>query len=604
MVRPFAYAYLTDVDYTTYSYVYSFDGECAITPAIDYVISDELPKLYSLEGHGEAELPAEFQTQIEKENMELESFSLLNTDEIPEDADALLIYAPESDISAEEAELLEDYLENGGKLLVIAGPTEDGTLTNLYSVLESYGVEAADRLVVDTDREHYAFQQPYILLPDIQSGDITDPLIEAKYYAIFPLAQGLTITGSSATALLTTSDEAFSKAAGFQLDTYEKEDGDTDGPFSVAVSVDTGNDGQLIWFASSYFLDEMYNAYSSGANLDLAMNALSSLIGEREAVSIRSKSLSYNYLTISESAASMLKTWMIGVIPGAFVLYGVFTITYDEDGTSICADDVYFTDGKPLDTAVITEWLTALHELDLTNYVIYNVTDEELAAFGLDEPALTVTLDYSSSDEDENETDTGTLVLHLSQNPEELAAYNKAIENDADEIPDVTCYARVGDSQIVYSITQTEFDKLTAVSYDTLRHQKLFTADFDTVTSVDVTLEGETYTFTYTPPEDEDDEDAEGTWTYDNEKFDVYDLRTALRSLTAVSFTDEAPAGQEEISLVIHLDNEAFPTFTLTLYRYDGENCLAAVDGEPAAFVSRAQTVDLVEAVRARTLGA
>lgn len=318
--------YLTDVDYTTYSYVYSFDGEGAITSAIDYVISDELPKVYTLEGHGEAELPAEFRTQIEKENMELESFSLLNTDEIPEDANTLLICAPESDISSEEAGLLEDYLEDGGKLLVIAGPTENGTLTNLYSVLESYGVEAADGLVVDTDRAHYAFQQPYILLPDIQSNDITDPLIEAKYYAIFPLAQGLTITGSSAAALLTTSDEAFSKAAGFQLDTYEKEDGDTDGPFAVAVSVDTGNDGQLIWFASSYFLDEMYNAYSSGANLDLAMNALSSLIGEREAVSIRSKSLSYNYLTISESAASMLKTWMIGVIPGAFVVYGVFTV--------------------------------------------------------------------------------------------------------------------------------------------------------------------------------------------------------------------------------------------------------------------------------------
>ena len=318
--------YLTDVDYTTYSYVYSFDGEGAITSAIDFCVSDELPKVYLLEGHGEADLPAELQTQIEKENMELESFSLLNTDEIPEDADALLIYAPESDISEEEAALLEDYLDNGGKVLAMAGPTENGTLTKLYSVLAAYGVEAADGIVVESDRAHYAFQQPYILLPDIQSNDITDALIEAKYYAIFPLAQGLTITGSSATALLTTSDTAFSKAAGFQLDTYEKEEGDTDGPFAVAVSVDTGNDGQLIWFASSDFLDEMYNAYSSGANLDLAMNALSSLIGEREAVSIRSKSLGYNYLTISDSAASMLKTWMIGVIPGAFVVYGIFTV--------------------------------------------------------------------------------------------------------------------------------------------------------------------------------------------------------------------------------------------------------------------------------------
>ena len=318
--------YLTDVDYTTYSYVYSFDGEGAITSAIDYVISDELPKLYALEGHGESALPDEFQTQIEKENMELESFSLLNTDEIPEDADALLIYAPESDISAEEAERLEEYLENGGKLLTVAGPTENGTLTNLCGLLEAYGVEAADGIVVESDRGHYAFQQPYILLPDIASDDITDPLLEQNYYAIVPIAQGLTVTGSSATALLTTSDSSYSKAAGFRLETYEKEDGDTDGPFAVAVSVDTGNDGRMIWFSSSYFLDEMYNAYSSGANLDLAMNALSGLVGERDAVSIRSKSLSYNYLTIPESTASLLKLWMIGIVPAAFVLYGVFTV--------------------------------------------------------------------------------------------------------------------------------------------------------------------------------------------------------------------------------------------------------------------------------------
>ena len=280
-----------------------------------------------------------------------------------------------------------------------------------------------------------------------------------------------------------------------------------------------------------------------------------------------------------------------------------YTITYDEDGTSICADDMYFTDGKPLDTDNVNEWLTALMSLDLTDYVSYNVTDEELQTFGLDDSSLTVTIDYSSSDENGNETDSGTLVLHLSQNPEELAAYNEAVKNEADEIPDVTCYARVDESQIVYQITQTEFDELTAVSYDMLRHQKLFIADFDTVTSIDVTLEGETYTFTYTPSEDEDDEDAEGTWTYDGTEFDVYDLRTALRSLTSTGFTDEAPDGQEEISLTVHLDNEDFPTFALTLYRYDGESCIAAVDGEPAAFVSRSQTVDLVEAVRALTLG-
>ncbi len=317
--------YLTDVDYTTYSYVYSFDGEGAITSAIDYVVADELPKVYMLEGHGEESLSSEFETQIDKENIELDTISLLNTD-IPSDASALLIYAPQSDISKEEATILKDYIEDGGKLLVIAGPTENGTLTNLYSILEDYGVETTDGIVVESDRNYYAFQQPYILLPEISSSDITDPLLEENYYAIVPIAQGLKVSGDSVTTLLSTSSSSYSKVTGYAMTTYDKEDDDVDGPFAVAVLVDTDNDGQVIFFTSNYFLNEAYNAYSSGANLDLAMNALSSLIGEREAVSIRSKSLGYNYLTISESDASKLKMWMIGVIPVAFVLYGVMTV--------------------------------------------------------------------------------------------------------------------------------------------------------------------------------------------------------------------------------------------------------------------------------------
>ena len=52
--------YVEETSAYSYSYSTSFDGEGAITSAIDYVTSDDLPKLYLLEGHGEAELPATF----------------------------------------------------------------------------------------------------------------------------------------------------------------------------------------------------------------------------------------------------------------------------------------------------------------------------------------------------------------------------------------------------------------------------------------------------------------------------------------------------------------------------------------------------------------
>lgn len=323
--------YLVETD-NMYSYTYttSFDGEGAITSAIDYVVSEDLPQLYVLEGHGEAELPYTFSEQLGKENMEVTQLSLLTVDTVPEDADCIIIYSPASDISTEEKDMLADYVTEGGKLLVIAGPTKDDGLENLYSLLSDYGVEAQEGIIVEADRMHYAFQRPYILLPDMSSHAITDSLMEENYYPIMPTSRGLVVNGFSGngtvTELLTTSNESFSKTAGYELSTYDREEGDIDGPFAVAVSIESSNDGKIVWFASSGFLDDMYNAYSSGANVDMAMNALSSLIGEREAIAIRSKSLNYNYLTISESTGSLLKVTMIGVFPLCYLGIGLCVV--------------------------------------------------------------------------------------------------------------------------------------------------------------------------------------------------------------------------------------------------------------------------------------
>ncbi len=319
--------YLQETDMYSYTYTTDFDGEGAITSAIDYVVSEELPQLYVLQGHGEWELPATFADRVEKENIEVNTLSLLTVEAVPEEADALVIYAPESDISEDEAAKLADYVAGGGKLLVMAGPTESNSLDNLYGILADYGVEKAEGIVIEKNQDYYYYGYPYILLPQLNSHAVTDSLIAESYYAMLPLAGALSLSGSSGTAtvteLLTTSDSAFCKAAGFALQSYEKEEGDTDGPFALAVAIEDASGGEIIWFASSDFLQDYYNAYASGANVDLAMNALSRLVGETEAVAIRSKSLNYNYLTISASASSNLKILMIGIFPLAYLAVGV-----------------------------------------------------------------------------------------------------------------------------------------------------------------------------------------------------------------------------------------------------------------------------------------
>ena len=115
---------------------------------------------------------------------------------------------------------------------------------------------------------------PNMLLPNTESHAITDPLIEDRYYAIVPISQDMTVGSTSngtVTELMYTSDYTFSKLAGFELGTYEYEEGDIEGPFTIALTIDTNSGGQIVWFSASDFLNNMYNAYSSGANVDLAI---------------------------------------------------------------------------------------------------------------------------------------------------------------------------------------------------------------------------------------------------------------------------------------------------------------------------------------------
>ena len=323
------YQYDTGSYYTTGSVSQSFDGEGQITSAIDYVVSTDLPQVYLLSGHGEAALSETFADELERSNYEtVEDFSLLNVDAIPEECDVLLINAPTSDISDEELTMLRSYVQGGGKLVVLSGPQENADLPNLQALLSDYGVTVSDGVVVDTNRDYYAFTAPYVLMPEIESSDITDPLKDGDYHVIVPIGAGLTVGedngGATVTSLLKTSTDSFSKAAGYAMTTYDKEDGDIDGPFTLAVSVEDDNaGGRLLWVASDYLLDDMYNSYSSGANLDFVMNGLSWMIGNTDAVSIRSKSLDYNYLTISSSSAAWLKVCMIGIIPVGFLLLGL-----------------------------------------------------------------------------------------------------------------------------------------------------------------------------------------------------------------------------------------------------------------------------------------
>lgn len=269
-----------------------------------------------------------------------------------------------------------------------------------------------------------------------------------------------------------------------------------------------------------------------------------------------------------------------------------------ESPYTYCSEDVYFRqegeDLKPLDTNLVESYLSGIENLTLDNYMTYQAGTEDLSQYGLDAPELTVTVTYTPEEDEEGESQTFT--LHISRSPEERAAAENDTASEEDEEEEITAYARVGDSEIVYQITGESYEKLIAAGYDDLRHKEALTADFTQVTGLDITLEGTVYNLT------SEGSGEDKTFRFGEEEVDVADLQSALEGLTADSFTQEEPTQKEEIALTVYLDNEVHPSVQIQLYRYDGENCLAVIDGEPVSLIPRSAVVDLIEAVNAIVL--
>lgn len=282
--------------------------------------------------------------------------------------------------------------------------------------------------------------------------------------------------------------------------------------------------------------------------------------------------------------------------------YQVVYREYTEDSPyTYCEDDVYFKESGedllPLDSSLVTSYLNTVSNLDLSDYVTYNATEEDLATYGLDNPELTVTVQYTPEEEDGEEASSQTFTISVSRDPEEREkAESSTDETDSEEEEEITAYARVGDSKIIYRLTSSSYESLMAAGYDDLRHTEVFTASFEDVTSMDISLDGATYTIT------SEGSGSKKTFHYGDEEISVDNLQSALEGMNASSFTGETPSEKEEIALTIYLDNEVHPQVQIALYRYDGEQCLAVIDGESVSLVPRSEVVDLIEAVNALVL--
>lgn len=321
--------YQTEFDYSTYqSTVTGYDVEGQVTSALSYVTGDNNTKIYAITGHGEADVPESFTGSLTKANVEVESLNLISEESIPEDAQAILIMSPQSDYSTEDAQKIKDYLNNGGNALVTVGWVE-GSMDNFKGILAEYGLNVGTEVVMETSAGNYAQNNPFYLLPTISSTEITST-VSGNYYIFAPYSVGITVNSedenNNITTLLSTSESSYGKVDIQNASSYEKEEGDVDGPFYLGASsertIDDKTSTVIVYSCDSIFTDEA-DSIVSGANKELFKSSVNSIVTADVSVSIPVKEYAASYLTVPQLQIVTIGLITVLVIPLVLLIAGI-----------------------------------------------------------------------------------------------------------------------------------------------------------------------------------------------------------------------------------------------------------------------------------------
>lgn len=321
--------YNTTQDQTTgQTSVQSLAVEQKITGAIMYVVNDKNSVVYNLQGHNEQALATEVTQDLSNQNFTVKTLNLLLGDWKPESGDMLLVSSPSADITKGELTKLKDFFSKGGHGIFLMD-LQKTKFPNFDDLMSTFGIQIEQSVILEGDAQHI-YQNPAYLVPKMDSHDIVNPMVSAKLPILFPVAQpiqGLKVKKSSLKIepLLTTTDKSWGKK-NLNSSGTEKEAGDIDGPFDVAVAItDTQgtSSAKIVVFSSSGFLNSQISSLTGGGNLDLFMNSMNWVQDLKENISITPKDLTSEGLKITQAQTLGYSAMVVIVIPAIVIIAGI-----------------------------------------------------------------------------------------------------------------------------------------------------------------------------------------------------------------------------------------------------------------------------------------
>ena len=352
------------------------DAEQELTNALIKVVEGEERTVYFVQGHGERN-PDDAERDgyravsdaLGLDNFAVETVVLAQTGAVPADATVVVVAGPTTDLLPTEADLLRDYLEGGGKLLLMLDPpetAEDAPREHLLGLAAEWGIEVGADVVVDASG-----------VGQLLGTDASVP-VAASYppHAItenfalltaFPLARSVRpveggVAGRIPQTVIETGARSWAEADLAQLATGEvtldEDAGDVAGPIPIAVVVsqtvdapdppaagdgdadaetddgggaaddgdeegDARPEARLAVFGDSDFAANA--AVGIQGNRDLILNTINWLAQQENLIAIRPREPEDRRITLTADQQTRIYWITLLMLPGAILATGVYT---------------------------------------------------------------------------------------------------------------------------------------------------------------------------------------------------------------------------------------------------------------------------------------
>ena len=336
------YAY----DNTTYK---QYDvTEQKMTNAILDVNLETNPKIYFSTTHAQDSNYYQVARELLKnEANDVEDLDLLVNAKVPDDCNVLVITSLKEDFTEFEKDLILEYINNGGNLMILEDPNKDNKdLTNFQAILDVYGASISNGTMFEQNTSKIVGYTNLVLPTVSSSSKITKDIASSGNVAIlgggiinFKDSKELENLGVTVENLVTASSTAFLRTdSSITSSSVTQNDKLLSGgePIASAITkkINDEKTSKLILVANSMFASDWYVTLNSSSgnssqvvainfynNRDLVINSVSYLTDREDNITIRKDTGVATY-TATVQQDKIIRTIIIAV-PVAIIILGI-----------------------------------------------------------------------------------------------------------------------------------------------------------------------------------------------------------------------------------------------------------------------------------------